>query len=185
MRDAVVAFPDYSFYPTDRLLEAFREAPARLRAAIAGLDAAELRARPRGPLSWSAHEIVLHVADSELVGAFRVRKVLAEPGSVLPGYDQDAWARQLDYSGQDDAARETALELFARLRDRIAPRLAVADDVDWEKRGLHPEYGPVTLRNLLELYADHGERHVEQILAIRQRLGRPLALESRLPRRLY
>ncbi len=62
---------------------------------------------------------------------------------------------------------------------------SVASAADWTKQGTHPEYGPLSLRNLLELYADHSERHLEQILDIRTRLGRRLAMTRELPRRLY
>jgi len=180
-----VAFPDYSVYPIPRLLEAYEAGPERLRRAIDGLSEEQLRTRSRGDETWSAHEIVLHVADSELVGAVRFRKVLAEPIGILPGYDQDLWAKHLAYRDRDSAEREAALALFAALRRGVAAKLARATPDDWQRCGLHPDYGPLTLRNLLELYADHAERHVEQILAIRERLGRALPLPSLLPRRLY
>jgi hypothetical protein len=43
----------------------------------------------------------------------------------------------------------------------------------------------MSLRNLLELYADHGERHLDQILDCRARMGKQLDLPSLLPRRLF
>ena len=56
---------------------------------------------------------------------------------------------------------------------------------DWAASAIHPDHGEITLRNLLELYADHSERHVEQILVCRRLLRSPLEMESLLPRRLY
>jgi len=185
MRGTTVAFPDYSFYTTPQLLAAFAAGPARLRQAIAGLTEEELHARPRGPAKWSIHEIVIHTTDSELQGAFRMRKVWSEPTPLLPAYDQDAWVRELDYQRESAALRERALTLLALLREHTLPVLQRATADDWAKSGTHPEYGPVTLRNLLEIYADHVERHVEQILESRALLGRPLTMEPLLPRRLY
>src|SRR6185503_158144 len=164
------AFDDYRGVPTAQLLATFVTGPARLRQAIAGLSEDELRARPRGNGTWSVHEIVLHVADSELQGAFRMRKVLAEPGAALPAFDQDRWAAALDYQGAGEAARAQALAFFAALRERTAPLLERATAAQWEQRGIHPHYGEVSLRNLLELYADHAERHVAQILDCRTKL---------------
>lgn len=186
LRDPVAAFPSNAQYTNEQLLGAFTKGPDRLRAAIAGLSEDELRARARGPRHWSAHEIVIHTADSEVQGAYRFRKVWAQPGCALPNYDQDAWARELDYLGSSTAAdRENALELLVTLRRAVSPLLFRATADNWNRWGTHPEYGNVTLRNLLELYADHTERHVAQILQIREILGKPARLPLLLPDRLY
>jgi len=185
MRGAVVAFPDYTFYSTPQLLAAFSAGPARLRASLDELLEHDLHARPRGPATWSIHEIVLHVTDSELQGTYRMRKVWSEPGALLPGYNQDVWASALAYQRSNGEARELALALFALLREETAALLENAGAEDWRKGGVHPDYGSITLRNLLELYADHSERHVEQVLACRRLLGRGLEVEPLLERRLY
>ena len=63
--------------------------------------------------------------------------------------------------------------------------LRAATPTQWERAANHPRYGPLTLRNLLELYADHTERHVGQIIRIRELIGRPLAMSLLLPDRPY
>ena len=185
MRGMMVSFPDYSYYATPQLLAAFASGPARMRQAVDGLTDEECRARSRGPAKWSIHEIVIHTADSEMQGTFRIRKVWSEPSPLLPVYDQDAWVREIDYQSEDAAARERALTLLALFREQTLLLFRRATAADWEKSGTHPEYGTVTLRNLLELYADHVERHVDQILDSRARLGRSLEMQPLLPRRLY
>ena len=179
-------FPSYAQYSNAQLLEAFERGPERLRAIIEGLTEDELRTRARGPARWSAHEIVIHAADSELQGVYRMRKIWAQPGCALPGYDQDAWAREHDYLHLASAEeRSNALDLLGALRRSVLPLLRRARGADWERWGEHPDYGRVTLRNLLELYADHTERHAAQIIEIRTLLGKPLAFELLLPERLY
>lgn len=185
MRGAAVSFPDYTFYDIDRLLTAYAEGPTRVRSSIEGLTEHELRARSRGADRWSIHEIILHCADSEVQGTLRIRKVWSEPGSLLSYYDQDIWVREIDYMREGSEARDRALQLLALLREHTLPLLERATTEDWAKTGNHPEYGLITLRNLLELYADHTERHVEQILEGRKLLGKTLVLRSLLPRRLY
>src|SRR3972149_1829955 len=69
---------------------------AALRAARAAVPAEALRWRP-APGEWSAHEIVCHCADSETSAYARIRLLLTEPEPPIHGYDQDAWARTLDY----------------------------------------------------------------------------------------
>jgi hypothetical protein len=185
MRGTSVSFPDYTFYSTGQLLTAYVEGPQRMRRAIEGLSEEELRARARGPDRWSIHEIILHSADSEVQGTLRIRKVWSEPSPLLPYTDQDAFSRELGYAREGREARERALSLLALLRQHTVHLFERATAHDWAKVGTHPEYGEVTLRNLLELYADHTERHVEQILEGRRLLGRTLAMQSLLPRRLY
>jgi hypothetical protein len=185
MLGTTTAFPDYSYYTTTELLNAYAAGAARLRQSLDGLTEDELRAHPRGPDKWSIQEIVLHTADSEMQGAYRFRKVFCEPGALLPLIDQDVWSRTLDYNGQPASVRERALTLIGIVRDQVIHVLRDASPEDWDKSGTHPEFGEVTLRNLLELYADHIERHVEQVLSSRARLGRPLSIDSMLPRRLY
>src|SRR3954467_15472961 len=90
-------FPDYSAYSDEQLLTAYSAGPYRLRQSIKDLSEDELRAKPRGPEKWSIHELVQHVFDSELQGAFRVGKVIAEPGAQLPGYAQDRWTARLGH----------------------------------------------------------------------------------------
>ncbi|MFW6201242.1 MAG: DinB family protein, partial [Gemmatimonadota bacterium] len=71
------------------------------------------------------------------------------------------------------------------LRATTLPLLTAASADDWTRTGVHPDYGSITLRNLLELYADHTERHVEQIAERRELLGSPIGIEPLLPERLY
>jgi len=137
------------------------------------------------PSKWTIQEIVCHVADSETVGAIRIRLALAEPGAAFPGYDQGRFAEGLGYASFDAPLVRDTLDLFSRLRSISARLLRRATPEAWKRAGVHPEWGPVTLRQLLELYADHGERHLEQILERRRRLGLPLAMDRLLPERLY
>jgi hypothetical protein len=185
MQGAVVAFPTtYAHHPTAQLISIFARGPERLRLAVAGLTLSELRARPR-PEKWSILEIAAHVADSELSGAMRVRLAFAQPGVALPFYDQDAWTEQLGHCRLDEAGLERALKLFELLRETSGALLGRLTTDEWRRWGVHAEFGPVTLRNLLELYADHVERHLGQILTLRALLGKPIDLPLLLEERLY
>ena len=178
-------FPDtYRDLSTRRLLDVFRRGPERLRRVVAGLETEALRARPR-PDHWSIQENVIHVVDSEIVGAVRFRIVLAEPGRPLPFYSQDAWTEALGYQAYDAGRRDAALDHFEVLRSTSSSLLRTVDDDGWRRAGVHAELGPVTLRQLLELYADHGEWHIWRILDLRRRLGDPLDVPLLLPRRLF
>src|SRR5919107_264863 len=88
-------------------------APATLAALLAAAPPA-LRARRPAPEKWSVQEIVAHLADDELVGAYRVRLILAAPGTAIQAFDQDRWAVSGRYAATDP--RQT-LALFRALRE--------------------------------------------------------------------
>ncbi len=128
-----------------------------------------LLARRLKPGEWSAVEVLAHLADVEVASAFRIRKIVAESRPVLTAYDQEAWANALRYGRQD--AHEV-LATFRAVRDsnvRILRSLAPAQG---RRVGVHSEYGPIRLDQLVAHLAEHDLNHVTQI---RQNL-RSLAL---------
>ncbi|MGH9366374.1 MAG: DinB family protein [Thermoanaerobaculia bacterium] len=184
-REAPPGFPDlYREISTERLLAVYEAAPRRFALALEGLGASDLGARVVTG-KWTVQEIVCHVADSETVAWVRFRQVLAEPGARFPGYDQDRFAAGVGYAGFDAALVRDTLELFGRLRSISSRLLRRIRPEAWGNAGIHREWGEMTLRQLLELYADHGERHLEQVLDRRAALGKPLMVEPLLPARLY
>lgn len=189
MGGIVESFPEtYRDVSTELLVQVYVAGPDRLRRALDGLSDGDLRAN-LVPGKWSILQIVLHVADSELMGSARIRMLLGsaqgKEGVLLPGYDQDEWSRELSYGRAERNQVEDALVLLSALRASTTPLFPVAGAPDWQRTAIHPETGTVTLRNLLELYADHTERHLEQIIDRRRRLGKPIAVRELLPRRLY
>ena len=174
----------YRRIATRDLIAVYKAGPTRLGGVLAGLSDEDLQARPRKD-KWSVQEIALHVADAEIMGAARLRQVWAEPGSALMVYDQDAWARELAYRDRGGHDVLDALHLFSALRRTGSRLLERARATDWKKWGSHADWGALTLRQVLELYADHSERHIEQIVSLRERLGKPVHLPWLLPKRLY
>ena len=178
-------FPDaYRGISTRDLLTVYKAGPTRLGGILAGLTDEELKQRPQED-KWSIQEIAMHIADAEIMGAARFRQALAEPGASFALYDQDAWTGELGYRTRDRKALENAVRLFSALRNGSTLRLETAKERDWTKWGNHADWGPLTVRQLLELYADHGERHIEQIVDLRALLGKPLVVPRLLPKRLY
>ncbi len=130
-----------------------------LQAEIAGIDEATLR-RPEKPGKWSIMQVAQHLADTELVYRYRLRKVLAQPQSVIQGYDQDLWANELKYNEGD--LTET-LELLRVLRTANLKMLRSLSKAQLERYGLHSERGPESLDLLLGLMGGHDLVHRRQI----------------------
>jgi DinB family protein len=141
------------------LVRAYAEGPRLLESALAGIPEGELRFKP-GPEHWSIHENVIHLADADLIGAVRMRFVLAEPGSTLVPFDQERWAETLGYSAH---SLPMALSLFRVTRESTADILARAPQDAWEHAGMHTASGPQTLEWLVDHFADHVHYHLRTI----------------------
>jgi hypothetical protein len=117
------------------------------------------------PGKWSIRQLIAHLADAELVGAQRFRQVIAEDNPPLGAFDQDAWARNLDYARKQP---KQSLESFRRVRAENYELLKSLPESAFERTGVHSERGAVTLRQLLDTYAEHAESHARQMQAIRE-----------------
>ena len=145
-------------------LDAFIAGPSLLRQALNGLDPGALNRRPPGD-DWSIRDVVIHLSDAELLGAVRIRLALAEEGARLPVYEQDLWKRRLQYLWRDP---ELALSLFQQTRYSTAEILEQCGAEAWHRTAIHPERGPLTVADLVEIYAEHVAGHLEQIASARE-----------------
>ncbi len=112
------------------------------------------------PDDWTIHEIVVHITDSEANSYIRARRLIAEPGKTLMGYDEMQWARALDYHHLDT---EDAVELFRWLRGNTHKLLQTLPESVWQNTGHHTESGPMTLEDWLDIYTRHVPEHVAQM----------------------
>jgi hypothetical protein len=117
-----------------------------------------------GPGKWSIRQVVQHVADSEVVFAWRLRLVLAHDQPPITGYDQDLWAQRLGY---DDVDIAEAIVLFAVLRRSNLRLLDRATPDDLVRYGVHAERGNESVAHMMKLYAGHDTLHLQQIARIR------------------
>ena len=117
--------------------------------------------RSPAPGRWSAREIACHLADCELVFAYRLRQALAQDFHVIQPFDQDDWART--YSGYD---LRTALDTFFALRRWNLSFLRTTGPEELSKRLNHPERGDMTLRTIVETMAGHDINHLKQLEVI-------------------
>ena len=146
------------------LLERFRRGPELLAVVLTGVFGEE-EDFALAPGKWSIRQIAAHLADSELVGAHRFRQILAEDNPTLIAFDQDAWAKNLDYARRKP---KQSLESFRRVRAENYELLKDLAPQIFARSGNHTERGPVTLGAMLEEYARHAERHVRQVQEIRE-----------------
>jgi hypothetical protein len=143
----------------EALIQQFADGPARLRAALATVPRAALKWRP-APKEWSAHEVVVHCADSETNSFARIRFLVAEPAPTIQGYDQEKWATTFGYH---DLPLEPALAVVDAVRASTTALIRGLPESAWTRSGRHSESGPYSAEDWLAIYADHLEGHARQI----------------------
>jgi hypothetical protein len=141
------------------LIAQYAAGPRRLSEAYARVPGEAREWRP-APGEWSAHEVVVHCADSETQAASRIRMLVTEKDPVIQGYDEAAWARDLDYHAHPV---ELALEVVRAVRAHTVVLLQRLPPEAWTKTGHHTESGRYTADDWLRIYADHLENHARQI----------------------
>lgn len=109
---------------------------------------------------WTIHEVVIHIADSEVNSYIRIRRGLAEPGSTVLGYPEEVWARELDYHALDP---DLYLALFGSLRAATHELIARQPASAWANTIQHSEAGRMTLDDWLNTYERHPREHIEQM----------------------
>ena len=143
-------------------------APARLRAAVAGLDDAQLDT-PYRPGGWTVRQVVHHVPDSHLNAYTRIRLALTEDTPTIKPYEEGRWAELPDAR---TLPVDISLALLEALHARWVPLLRGLGAVDAARRFRHPEHGRLMpIDELLALYAWHGDHHVAHVTSLRERMG--------------
>lgn len=144
-----------------RKIDSYGRAHEELAKAIQGFPREMWQWKPAAD-RWSVHEIIVHLADSEANGYVRARRFLAEPGKEVMAYEQDDWARHLNYHEQNP---DEAVELFRLLRSTTWKLIQDAPEEVWSRTVGHPEYGSVTFDQWLDTYEAHVPGHIRQMQA--------------------
>ncbi len=151
--------PYASYLDSRPVLDILRATPAALQSLTAGLTQMQMDTPP-APGKWSVTNILAHLADCELVFAFRLRQALEKPGSVITPFDQDVWAtRYSAYSAAD------ALRTFIAVREWNLALFTTVSEADVANTVTHPERGEMTFQVLVETIAGHDLNHLTRLRA--------------------
>lgn len=134
--------------------------PASLKAMLENLPESWTRAN-EGEGTWSPYDVIGHLIHGEHTDWIpRAQHILAaDPRPFVP-FDRTAQFAE----GRGKTLSEL-LETFTSLRRENLSTLRAMNlsDADLDRRGLHPELGEVTLRQLLATWVVHDLDHVGQI----------------------
>lgn len=139
--------------------------PAELRAAVGGLNAAQLDT-PYRPDGWTIRQVVHHLPDSHLNSYVRFKLAVTEEVPTIRTYDQAAWAELPEARSGDP---EMSLRLLEALHARWTLFLSHIPESDWTRTLDHPEVGTLTLDDLLQLYVWHCRHHLGHITGVKDR----------------
>ena len=116
--------------------------------------------RAYAPGKWSVRYLLHHLADAETVLYDRVRRVISEPRQVLWVFDENAFARGLDYS-------TVPLDMSRGIYKAVRAGTIYYTRAHYEKSGhlefVHSVTGVRTLQDEMDKVAAHNAHHLAQI----------------------
>lgn len=128
---------------------------------LAGRIGASQIQTPPAPGKWSARDILCHLADCEVVFAFRLRQALSENHHSIQPFDQEQWARVYHTQSAD-----AALAAFEAIRNWNIELLRSVTPDQLAKKVVHPERGEMTFATIVETMGGHDLNHIKQLQAI-------------------
>ncbi len=148
-------------------LKTIAELPSKLRAAVDGLNAAQIDT-PYRPGGWTVRQTVHHIADSHMNSQIRFKLALTEdePPTIKPYYE-DRWAEL----GDNKLPVDVSLKIIDGIHTRWIGFLESMTEADFQRTFIHPETGEWTLEKALALYAWHSLHHTAHITSLRERSG--------------
>jgi DinB family protein len=148
-------------------LPVLRRTPDVLRALLADLPASWTDAA-EGPGTWSPFDVVGHLIHGERTDWVpRVEHIMRHGDLVpFPPFDREAM-----FAASSGHTLGELLDTFEQSRSNSLARLRALDltDADLDRRGRHPEFGIVTMRQHLSTWVAHDLGHLSQIVRVMAR----------------
>src|SRR5262249_4285387 len=156
--------------PLEDVRTLLRRTPVVLDAMLGGLPEAWVHEN-EGPDTWSSFDVVGHLIEAEETNWIpRARHLIAHGESaVFPPFDRFGFVEKSRGRTMAEALDGFGRARATSLRQLEALRLAPAD---LDRRGRHPDFGAVTLGQLLSTWAIHDLNHVGQIVNVLARQHR-------------
>ena len=162
-----VRVPDMDAAGRAARIDQIGQVPDALATAVAGLTEAQLDT-PYREGGWTPRQIVHHLADSHMNAFTRFKLGVTEDTPTIKPYNEKDWAEMPDARV---APPTWSLSIIEGLHARWVQCLQSMDAAAFARAVMHPERGPMTLGDMMQLYAWHGVHHVAQITALRARMG--------------
>jgi len=147
-------------------IQTLRLLPKNLRAAVAGLNDAQLDT-PYRDGGWTVRQVAHHIGDSHANAYVRFKLALTEDWPTIKPYDENAWVHLPD----SRLSIDHLLTFVESLHGRWVALLESMTDEDFRKGYNHPERGRQGLTEVLAMYDWHSRHHTAHITSLRARQG--------------
>jgi hypothetical protein len=118
-----------------------------------------------GGESWSPYDILGHLIHAETTDWLTRTRTILEHGESKPFHPFDRFA-QFEHSKGKSTAMLLSDFQTRRMESVRQLKLLNLTDADLEKTGTHPEFGRVTLKQLLSTWVVHDLGHIRQIARV-------------------
>ena len=145
------------------MTQAYRSSTAEFLKAVAELSETDLDLAVEG--QWNARQIIHHVADSEAQSYARLRRLIAEPGTQIQGYDEGGWGENKTL-GYKELPIATSIAVFEAVREASAIIFARLADSQLALSGVHSESGEYFIATWIDTYTRHPLEHADQIRSV-------------------
>lgn len=151
---------NFSFQDSLDILES---TPQTLQCFLINLSEAWLHS-DEGEGTWNPKEVVEHLIEAEKKDWISRTEAILDP-------DRDNHFTPFNrfaHLNQKPRKMEESLEEFQAIRRENLQRIRtlIKSDSDYDKVGIHPEFGPVTLRQLISTWVVHDLTHISQIVRV-------------------
>jgi hypothetical protein len=148
------------------LIEKIEQLPQKLEAVVSKLTDIQLDTHI-GEGKWTIRQISHHIADGNMNACTRMKLIATEEKPILKPYNQDQWAALADCKS---SPIEPTLMILKGLHERWVIFLRSLPETSWTREGIHLENGKVSLFDVLKTYSNHGESHLQQIIAFCEKM---------------
>ena len=138
-------------------LAAIRDTTERIRALTSAWSPAQFE-RSHAPGKWTARQLLIHLAQSEIALGNRARMAVSSPNYAAQAFEQDTWmAKESSVGGRE------ALDAFLALAAMNRSFFEGLSSADRAAALTHPEYGTLTVDWILHQLAGHQIHHLTQL----------------------
>ncbi len=148
------------FSPEKTLLDLPRT-PIILQTILQGVDQQRAISASDGPDGWNVVEIVGHLNDYDAIFLERTQAMIEGDAPALGSYDQEALVRQHGYAAQPLA---DVLASFLSRRRAYIDRLSGLSADQWQRTGMHPSWGKITVLDQALNVTHHDVNHIAQVI---------------------
>ena len=154
-------------FELEQAKDILRRTPATLEALLRGLPAEWLGSN-EGPDTWSPLDVLGHLIHGDEEDWIPRARIILQHGeaSIFEPFDRFAYLERESTKGKGLA------DLLATFETLRAKNLAALDEMDLDNDdrlallGTHPEFGRVTLGQLIATWATHDLAHIVQIARV-------------------